>query len=150
MTARPLATIVTAVTGVQGVPLAQLPDEPFVLKGVVAFGEVRDERGCESVLVALSRGVDVIVAVEVSAKQRAAFFDEISRIAEIRHGRAPMLTREERAVVAGLADGKTLTEVARALGMSRRTATRRLAAARLAFGVATTMELLLVVTDLYR
>ena len=57
------------------------------------------------------------------------------------------LTPDERAVVDGLVEGRTLTEVARSLGMSRRTATRRLAAAKVAFGAATTMELILAVSS---
>jgi DNA-binding NarL/FixJ family response regulator len=57
-----------------------------------------------------------------------------------------LLTSDEQAVVDGLVEGRTLTDVARTLGMSRRTATRRLAAAKLAFGAATTIELILAVS----
>jgi DNA-binding NarL/FixJ family response regulator len=79
--------------------------------------------------------------IDLSAAGRAALLDDIARIADVRE--AGVLTPDERAVVDGLVEGRTLTEVARSLGMSRRTATRRLAAAKVAFGASTTMELIL-------
>jgi hypothetical protein len=110
---------------------------------VRAFGVVREERDRDAVLLALARGADVVIAIELPATKRVALLDDLGRVAEVRN--AGMLTRDERAVVDGLIEGRTLTEVARSLGMSRRTATRRLNAAKTAFGAATTMELLLAV-----
>ncbi len=85
-----------------------------------------------------------MIAIDLPAQGRAALLDDIARIADVR--RAGSLTAEERAVVDGLVEGRTLTEVARSLCMSRRTATRRLAAAKMAFGATTTMELILAVS----
>jgi FixJ family two-component response regulator len=111
---------------------------------VRASGVVRDERDRDAVLLALARGADVVITIDLPAARRAALLDDIARIAVVR--KAGSLTPGEREVVDGLIEGRTLTEVARSLGMSRRTATRRLAAAKIAFGAATTMELILAVS----
>jgi DNA-binding NarL/FixJ family response regulator len=141
---RPIAVLVTD-PGLEGaVAVRALPDEPFSLRGVRAHGFVHDEHDCDAVLVALARGADVVIAIDLPASKRVELLDDISRIADVRQ--AKLLTSDERAVVDGLVEGQTLTEVARSLGMSRRTATRRLAAAKLAFGAATTIELILAVS----
>jgi hypothetical protein len=126
------------------VSLQSLPDEPFSLSGSRVHGVVQDEHDCDAVLVALARGADVVVAIDLPAPERAVLLDDIARIADVRE--AGVLTSDERAVVDGLVDGRTLTDVARSLGMSRRTATRRLAGAKLAFGAASTIELILAVS----
>jgi DNA-binding NarL/FixJ family response regulator len=141
---RPIAIIVRDPWPQGAVALQSLPDEPFSLCGSRACGVVRDERDRDAVLVALARGADVVIAIDLPATGRAALLDDIVRIADVR--KAGLLTTEERAVVDGLVEGRTLTEVARSLSMSRRTATRRLAAAKVAFGATTTMELILAVS----
>jgi DNA-binding NarL/FixJ family response regulator len=141
---RPLAIIAPDPRPQGGVALRSLPDEPFSLRGLRAQGVVHDERDRDAVLLALARGADVVIAIDLPATERAALLDDIARIADVR--KAGSLTSDERAVVEGLVEGRTLTDVARSLGMSRRTATRRLAAARVAFGAATTTELILAVS----
>jgi DNA-binding NarL/FixJ family response regulator len=141
---RPLAIIAPDSDPDVDVALRSLPDEPFLLHGVRVHGVVHDEHDCDAVLIALARGADVVVAIDLPAAKRALLLDDIGRIADLRQ--AGFLTSDERAVVDGLVEGRTLTEVARTLGMSRRTATRRLAAAKLAFGAATTIELILAVS----
>src|SRR4051794_30202721 len=137
---RPVATIAPDPCFPLAVPLRSLPDEPFSLSGVRAYCVVHDERDRDDVLLALARGADVVIAIDLPATGRVALLDDIARLADVR--RAGLLTSEERAVVDGVAEGRTLTDVARSLGMSRRTATRRLAAAKVAFGAVTTMELI--------
>jgi len=141
---RPIAIVAAGACPRGTIALRSLPDEPFSLCGVRAHGAIHDERDRDAVLLALARGADVVIVIDLPAAARAAVLDEIARIADVRI--AGVLTAEEREVVDGLVQGQTLTEVARSLGMSRRTATRRLAAAKLAFGAATTMELILSVT----
>lgn len=141
---RPVAILASDPCPPHSVHLRSLPDEPFSLQGVRAYGVVRDERDREVVLLAIARGADVVIAIDLPASARAALLDDIARIADVRQ--AGSLTSEERAVVDGLIEGHTLTEVARSLSMSRRTATRRLEAAKIAFGAATTMELILAVS----
>jgi DNA-binding NarL/FixJ family response regulator len=140
----PLAIIARDPSPQAPVAIRSLPDEPFSLRGLRAYGVVRSERDREAVLLALARGADVVIAIDLPAPGRAALLDDIARIADVRN--AGSLTSEERAVVDLLVEGRTLTEVARALSMSRRTATRRLAAAKMAFGATTTMELILAVS----
>ena len=141
---RPVA-IVTAGACPQGaVALRSLPDEPFSLCGVRAYGVIHDERDRDAVLLALARGADVVIVIDLPAPRGPRCSTRSPESPSVRI--AGVLTTEEREVVDGLVQGQTLTEVARSLGMSRRTATRRLAAAKLAFGAATTMELILSVT----
>jgi hypothetical protein len=141
---RPLAILAPDPSATHAVPLQSLPEEPFSLQGLRAYGVIRDERDGDAVLLALARGADVVITIELPATGRAALLDDIARIADVRE--AGLLTSEEQAVVDGLVEGRTLTDVARSLSMSRRTATRRLAAAKLAFGAATTMELIVAVS----
>ena len=141
---RPLAIIALDPRPQDGLALRSLPDEPFSLRGWRVHGIVHDALESEAVLLALARGADVVIAIDLPPTQRAALLDDIARIADVRQ--AGSLTLDERDVVEGLVEGQTLTEVARSLGMSRRTATRRLATARVAFGAATTMELILAVS----
>jgi DNA-directed RNA polymerase specialized sigma24 family protein len=141
---RPLAIIAPDPSSDGAIALRSVPEEPFSLRGVRVQGVVHDEHDCDAVLVALARGADVVVAIDLPPAKRAVLLDDMARIADLRE--AGLLTSEERAVVDGLVEGRTLTDVARMLGMSRRTATRRLAGAKLAFGAATTIELILAVS----
>jgi hypothetical protein len=60
------------------------------------------------------------------------------------------LNADQVALLNGLAGGRTLTDVARSLGMSRRTATRRLAEARAILDVTTTIEAIRIFSDEHR
>ncbi len=142
---RPVAILAPNPCPPRAIPLRSLPAEPFSLWELRTYGVIRDEHDRDAVLLALARGADVVIAIELPAEERAALLDDIARIADVREAGA--LTADERAVVDGLVEGRTLTDVARSLGMSRRTATRRLAAAKVAFGAATTMELILAVSS---
>ena len=65
------------------------------------------------------------------------------RRVELRRGEtepAPNLDDDARAILAILAEGRTLGDAASTLGLSRRTADRRLAEARAALGVERTVE----------
>ena len=71
-------------------------------------------------------------------------YDDLRRLTsvEVRSGPALAddLTADERAVLSLLAAGRSVAEAAEALHLSLRTAERRLAAARLKLGAATTLE----------
>jgi DNA-binding NarL/FixJ family response regulator len=116
---------------------------------MVAWAVVASAVDVEAALLAGSRGVDLVLELRVDARERSAFLDDLSRIVEVREFVEPrvaeVLSGDERAVLEGLAHGQTLTDVAAALGMSRRTATRRLTSAKAALGVRTTAEALAVV-----
>ena len=107
---------------------------------------MNDSATAGAVLLAVTRGIDVVVAVDLPGAQRSVFLDDLARAGDVTIGappqEVPVLSGEEHAVLTGLADGRTLVEVAERLGMSRRTATRRLASAKAALGARTTMEAL--------
>ena len=68
------------------------------------------------------------------------FLDTLRRVADVRVAAAPALDPDQRALLELLARGRTAGEAARQLGMSLRTAHRRLGAARLALGAASNAE----------
>jgi len=79
-----------------------------------------------------------------SDRNRAAFLDQLARVADVQASAAPApLTDEQRALLRLLADGRSIAEAAEAVGLSRRTAHRRLDAARRALGVETGTEAIL-------
>jgi DNA-binding NarL/FixJ family response regulator len=126
--------------------LDDLPAKPFALarEGLLAYATLRDEHDCEAALVALARGVDLVVSVAVPEPHRAAFLDDLARAADVvaadRRDVSTRLSADQVALLEGLADGRTLTDMASALGLSRRTATRRVAEARRILGAETTVE----------
>jgi hypothetical protein len=129
------------------IALVDLPTEPFPLasRGLLAYSAVRSADDCEAVLVALTRGVDLVVTLEIAGSRGSAFVDDLARIADVSTRDSNPLRRlsaDQVALLEALAAGRTLTDVARASGMSRRTATRRLADARAVLGAATTIEAL--------
>jgi DNA-binding NarL/FixJ family response regulator len=65
---------------------------------------------------------------------------EAVRLVHDRSGSAVDLDSETRTVLEHVAGGASISEAAARLGISRRTATRRLAAARASLGVDTTAE----------
>jgi hypothetical protein len=151
---RPTVVITTHDAGVtaraihtDAIPISDLPAEPFPLgsRGLHAFATVRDPLDCEAALVALARGVDLVLTLDIGGAQGAAFVDDLARVSNVSardsDSRAG-LSADQVALLDGLASGRTLTDVARSLGMSRRTATRRVSEARAILGVTTTIEAL--------
>ena len=137
------------------VDAAALPAEPFDLidSGLVCVLTIADESAAALATLAASRGVPLVLAVLPSDPTTAALLEELRRVTTVSDVRTPThdlarLTDDQRAIVRGLAAGDTLTSIASELGMSRRTATRRLREARDALGVTTTVEALLLMRDL--
>ena len=123
------------------VELRSLPATPFDLHdrrlavGVV----VGDQATAGAVLLAASRGCAVVVRVELPEPEALAFVDDLGRLVDITEDPpGPMLDHDQEALLRLLADGLTITEAAQRLGWSRRSATRRLAAARHRIGSTTT------------
>ncbi len=115
---------------------------------VVCAGAVRRPADVTTALAAAARGAGVIVEVERNGPLRERLFEDLGRlgVVTIDHGEAGRpapLAAEQRSLLELLAGGATLDEAARALGYSRRTVDRRLAAARVALGARTTTEALL-------
>ena len=90
-------------------------------------------------------GAGLVAFVHCDRETTDRLLDDLRRLGRVEHITAvdlpaPTLTRQQRALIELLADGLTLAEAAWQLGLSRRTADRRLAAAREVLAVRTTAE----------
>ena len=117
--------------------------------GVVCTGVVDDERSAEHVVLAALAGAQVVVAATADREVIDRMCDDLRRLGPLDHrveepGAGPDLTGEEQALLDRLLAGDSLGAAAKALHLSRRTADRRLASARRAYGVTATAELLAV------
>lgn len=115
--------------------------------GVVCAGTVRSREDAAEVLLAAARGAGVVAAVDANRDLLERVFADLSRLGEVefRGARSDPLSGlddEQRELLARLADGDSIDEVAAKLGYSRRTISRRLAALRDALGVDSTAEAL--------
>ena len=112
---------------------------------VVCVGPVGSEEEMAAAVLVAAHGGGVLALVRADASIAARLYEDLSRIGpvEIRQGNGgPALDAEQARLLELLADGLNLDRAAAALGYSRRTASRRLAAARTTLGVSTTAEAL--------
>lgn len=114
--------------------------------GVVCCGEISDPATAELAMLAAVGGAGLIVRVTASREVADRLLDDLRRLGSVEHrlgepARVP-LTSEQRALLDLLSNGTTLGVAATRLGLSRRTADRRLAEARRVLGGATTAEAL--------
>lgn len=109
---------------------------------------VGTDADCAAVLDAVLRGVAVVVRVEddLPGSVAARFVDDLHRAAGASEPPAPArrLATDQLRLLEALASGATIAAAARRLGLSARTASRRLADARRVLGVSTTAEALQV------
>lgn len=121
--------------------------DPSVAAGWAARlgGEVRrvsDLAGAADAVLAAVGGTPVVVLTDAPRDVIDRLCDDLRRIGEVEHLIAPpaepTLSATERELLGALLAGCSLGEAAQALHLSRRTADRRLAAARRALGVTTT------------
>ena len=117
-----------------------LPARPWSVAGVVCVGAVRDADDAQAALLAAARGAGVVALAHCTADELDAFVDDLARLGPVdeRNVHDRTVESEERRLLELLAAGKSIDEAAAALHVSRRTAERRLASARRAFGVRTT------------
>ena len=148
------AAVVSRLAGDREV-IDELPGAPWDLSGdgLVWPVTVADRSRCPAVLEAVIRGVAVVVRVlePMSVPTTARFVDELhraagGRVAADRVGDGlGRLTAEQRRLLDALAGGVTVADAGAALGLSTRTASRRLTEARVALGCATTVEAVVLV-----
>jgi DNA-binding CsgD family transcriptional regulator len=116
---------------------AQLP--------TVCVGQVTgDEDAAKAVLAAVA-GARLVIAAVAPREVIDRLCDDLQRLGELDHRvgvEGPAVGAAERALLAELLAGASLGEAARRLHISRRTADRRLAAARAALNASTTAEAL--------
>jgi DNA-binding CsgD family transcriptional regulator len=110
---------------------------------------VRDPATATQVVLAAVAGHDLLVHATARREVIDQLCDDLSRLGELDHRvgvaeSGPELSSDERELIAQLLSGRTLGEAAKALHLSRRTADRRLAAARRALGAASTSEALVI------
>lgn len=114
--------------------------------GEVRYGPVRDASEAGAAVLVAVGGHGVLVHGLAPRTVLDRLCDDLRRLGQVEHrvGVVPLarLNREQRALTGLLLTGKKLGEAARELHLSRRTADRRLAEARRAFGARSTAELL--------
>jgi DNA-binding NarL/FixJ family response regulator len=118
---------------------------------VVCCGEVRAEEDAAAAALAAARGAGVVVLDGLVPEITERLVEDLTRFGrvEIRRPSEPDplggLSQDQRSLLHLLAQGLSLGAAAAKLHLSRRTADRRLAAAREALGVRTTAEALRLV-----
>jgi DNA-binding NarL/FixJ family response regulator len=112
----------------------------------VCVGVVADAADAEAALLAAVSGSGVVVDARAPREVVDRLCGDLRTFGPVEHRLSrrtrPVLTREQRELLALLAGGASLGDAARQLHVSRRTADRRLAAARSALGAGTTAEAL--------
>lgn len=113
---------------------------------VVCVRRVTNDADAAQAVLAAVAGTALVIDAAAPREVIDRLSDDLRRLGAVDHriGPAPrpVLAEEERALLAQLLAGANLGEAARALHLSRRTADRRLAAARRALGAASTAEAL--------
>lgn len=108
--------------------------------------EVRDSAGAASAIRAALGGGTLIVHAVAERSVLDRLYDDLRRLGDVAVRTDPSpsladgLSADEAALLRALADGRTLRDAAATLHLSLRTADRRLAAARMTLGAATTTE----------
>lgn len=114
---------------------------------VVRTGAVTGASESADALLAAIGGAGLLVEATADRATIDRLVDDLRRLGRVDHRvgvvvQAPALDPDGRALLALLAEGLTLGEAAEQLGLPRRTADRRLAAARRALGATRTAEAL--------
>ncbi|HYN97271.1 MAG TPA: LuxR family transcriptional regulator [Pilimelia sp.] len=121
---------------------------------LVLFGRVAAAETAQVALLAAARGAGVVAIADLAGETGRALLDDLGRLGPVHlHPDAEPLTPgedamarlapEQRALLERLASGETIAAAAAAEFLSLRTANRRIAQAREAFGVRTTREAVL-------
>jgi DNA-binding NarL/FixJ family response regulator len=113
-------------------------------RGVTCVGPLSGEEDERAALVAAAYGARLIALVDPT-EISPGFLEDLGRLGRVEwREQTPcsVLGAEERSLLEHLAAGLSLAEAARRLHLSRRTADRRLRAARQALGAASTAEAL--------
>jgi DNA-binding CsgD family transcriptional regulator len=118
----------------------------------VCVGRVENTSDAAAAVLAAVRGARLVVDAHASREVVDQLCDDLGRLGPVDHrlepGAGPVLSVEERDLLAHLLAGKSLGQTARVMHLSRRTADRRLATARKALGAATTDEALRRATEI--
>lgn len=118
---------------------------PSGAERVVCAGRVETAEDAAAALLAALDGAGVLVDARAERPIVDRLCDDLRRLGAVDHRppgapRRGRLTPQQRALLDLLVGGATLADAARSLGLSRRTADRRLAEARATLRVRTTSE----------
>lgn len=121
----------------------------------VCSGTVASAEDAAAALLAAVAGAGLVIHARAERPVIDRLCDDLRRIGRVDHRigdvpARPTLTKEERAIVDLLLEGRSLAETARQLNLARRTADRRLASVRTKLGVETTAEALAEVARVCR
>ena len=114
--------------------------------GLVCVGRVETPRDAKAALLAVLGGAGIVAVLPDDVALSASFFEDLRRLGQVDVAEEPPQTRlerlddEQRRLLDLLAEGSSIAIAARRLYLSRRTADRRLAAARAALGVRSNAE----------
>lgn len=118
---------------------------------VVCVGALRTPADADAALLAAARGAGVVAFADAERQLVERFYEDLSRFGRVdvrrhrpRADPLPRLSKDQRRLLELLAGGLSVGAAADALFISRRTADRRLAAARATLGVGTTAEAVIV------
>jgi DNA-binding CsgD family transcriptional regulator len=110
----------------------------------VCFGSIDTKADAQAALLAAARGAGVVAHVTGGRGLLERFFEDLRSCGDVEYRAARetggRLAPEQQKLLELIAEGASLGEAAKHLHISRRTADRRLAAARAALGVRTTAE----------
>jgi len=125
----------------------QLPDEPWDLtrRQIACAGRIATRADLEDALLAAARGAALVVEGPVPAELFAPLVEDLRRLGDVEHRCSSGLDAQQRRILRLLGEGLSIREVADQLFISRRTADRRLAAARAELGVGTNNEAVVAV-----
>lgn len=119
---------------------------------VVCVGRVETVQDAGAAVLAAVRSARLVLDAIAPREVIDQLCDDLRRLGTLDHrigpSSRPVLSAEERALLAQLLTGATLGQAARALHLSRRTADRRLASARMTLGAGSTAEVLLLAAEL--
>lgn len=118
---------------------------PLGPERVVCTGWIRTTDDARRALLAAIGGAGLAVRAGADRRTIDQLVDDLRRLGEVEHvmdvaARPAPLLRSQRSILALVREGLTIRQAAARLGVDRRTADRRLAAARLALGVRSTAE----------
>jgi hypothetical protein len=120
--------------------------------GTLCSGIVRTASDAERVVLAALSGADLVVDCRASREVTDDMCDDLRRLGRLDHRVAtqlmPVLDGDQRALLTAMAAGSSLGDAAVELHLSRRTADRRIAAARAALCATSTTEAIMKATRL--
>jgi DNA-binding CsgD family transcriptional regulator len=153
----PSIVVVTAPTGARRLVAARLAaartagwtvvrgwQAPMTRDRVVCTGTISTADGARRALLAALAGAGLVLTVRLDRVTVDRFLDDLRRLGPVELIAAddvsPTLSLQQRALLARLGEGLTLPEAAAELGLSPRTAGRRVTAARRLLAVSSTAE----------